>query len=177
MRKALAAVIPALLLAALALQAALPVPRKAGEFLIKPPGGKEVAVSSLKGKVVVVQFLFTWCEHCQNTAKMLAKVKADYAAKGVEFYGVAFNDEAIKKPSEATTFSTKFANFPVGLSDRPTVMKYLGLSAMEQWGVPQIIVIDKQGVIQAQTQQKVAVEPLQHEPSLRNLLTMLVNKK
>ena len=45
-------------------------------------------VSSLKGKVVVIQFLFTWCPHCQATAQWLSKMKAELGPKGLEVIGV-----------------------------------------------------------------------------------------
>lgn len=178
MRKATAAVLPVLVLAALALQAALPVPRQTPDFTIKVPGQNPVTLSSLKGKVVVMQFLFTSCSHCMETATMLGRVRKDFAAKGVEVYGIAFNDEvhtsnAAKNAAEAANFSAKYGNFPVGIADRDAVMKFLGLSPMQRWGVPQIVVIDKKGVIQAQSKVGDGPEPLQHEPSVRNLLTML----
>jgi cytochrome c biogenesis protein CcmG/thiol:disulfide interchange protein DsbE len=182
MRKVLAAILPSLLLTALVVHAALPVPRQAPDFTIKMPGQQPVSLASLKGKVVVVQFLDTNCSHCQATAQMLSKVKADFAAKGVEIYGVAFNPGVLTASEAANTaevrkFTTQFARFPVGIAERNPVLKYLGLSPMERWGVPQIVVIDKKGIIQAQSKgSEGGVEPLQHEPSLRNLLTMLVNK-
>lgn len=184
MRKLLAPLsLSVMALIALVAQAAAPVPRQAGEFLIKEPGGKTTAVSSLKGKVVVLQFLFTSCSHCQETAKMLSAVKRDMGAKGVEIYGIAFNDEVLSKNATANAaevgkFKTNYAGFPVGIAPRDAVTKYLGLSVMERWGVPQMVVIDKNGVIQAQSKATMTgPEPLQHEPSLRNLLTTLLNKK
>ena len=66
----------------LTLQAAAPVPRPAPEFKVHEPSGKDTMVSSLKGKVVVIQFLFTWCPHCQATAQWLSKMKAELGQIG-----------------------------------------------------------------------------------------------
>src|SRR5512140_2716143 len=54
--------------------AAAPVPRPAKEFTIAPPQGPQILISSLKGKVAVVQFLFTWCPHCQAFSKVLTQL-------------------------------------------------------------------------------------------------------
>src|ERR1700710_729890 len=74
------------------LQAAAPVPRPATPFKMTEPSGQQVDITSFKGKVVLVQFLFTWCPHCQATAKMLTKLQNEFGPKGLQIIGVAFND-------------------------------------------------------------------------------------
>ena len=51
--------------------AAPPVPRKSPEFTITDPSGKQILLSSFKGKVVVMPLMFTTCPHCQREAQML----------------------------------------------------------------------------------------------------------
>src|SRR5437660_3152180 len=41
-----------------------PLPRKSPEFVINEPGGKTTMLSSFKGKVVVIEFLFLGSQHC-----------------------------------------------------------------------------------------------------------------
>ena len=41
----------------------LPLPRKSPEFTIMSPAGKQVLISSFKGKVLVLPFMFTTCPH------------------------------------------------------------------------------------------------------------------
>jgi peroxiredoxin len=140
----------------LALQAAAPVPRPAGEFKIHEPSGRETLLSAQKGKVVVVQFLFTWCPHCQASAQWLSKMQTELGSKGLQVYGVAFNDEVLtkdtKKNNELTAAFSQYAQFPVGLvTTKEPVLRFLGLSVVEGYGVPQLVVIDKKGVIRAQT--------------------------
>ena len=55
-----------------------PVPRKSPEFTITDPSGKPILLSSLRGKIVVMPFMFTTCPHCQREAQMLTT-----AAEGV----------------------------------------------------------------------------------------------
>src|SRR4030095_6327719 len=119
-------------------QAAAPVPRPSKEFTVSTPQGQQILVSSLKGKVAVIQFLFTWCPHCQAFSKMLTMLNTEYSARGFQALGVAFEDDVTKE--KAVSYTQQFAGFPVGVSARGTVFSYLGLSELERIGVPQIVI-------------------------------------
>ncbi len=173
-------ILAALFAFALVIQAAQPVPRQAKDFTFKFPDGTTKTLASMKGKVVVIQFLYTWCEHCQNTARMLSNVQAEMGSKGVQVMGVAFNEEVNtdnKATNNATTkqFDTQFTNFPVALAPQPEVLGYLGVSLMERYAVPQMMVIDKKGVIRAQTK-PLPEGKLQNENYLKDLLNKLLNE-
>lgn len=166
----------------LTLQAAAPVPRPAPEFKVHEPSGKDTMVSSLKGKVVVIQFLFTWCPHCQATAQWLSKMKAELGPKGLEVIGVAFNEEQMMTPNDAANKAdmakfNEFAKFPVGMSRKGPVLSFLGMSVMDSYGVPQLVVIDKKGVIQAQTHPRPAKGEIVEEPVMRALVNKLLAEK
>ena len=75
---------PALFLAALALTAAPPIPRPAPELAIHEISGKQSKLSILRGNVVVLQFLYTTCGHCANTARMLEGIQKDLGPKTSE---------------------------------------------------------------------------------------------
>lgn len=165
----------------LMLQAAAPVPRPAGDLKVVEPSGKVTTLASLKGKVVVIQFLFTWCPHCQATAEWLSRLQTELGPKGVQVVGVAFNDEvntsnAAKNKEEVVKFG-RYANFPVGLSTKEPVLRFLGLSVMDGYGVPQMAVIDKKGVIQAQTKPRPGKGEIVEEPVLRALVNKLLAEK
>src|SRR5438477_12781856 len=70
------------------------LPRKAPELSIKEPSGKETLLSSLKGKVVVVEFLYTTCPHCQHESQMLTKLSKEFGSKDFQALGYALNDNA-----------------------------------------------------------------------------------
>lgn len=165
----------------LAAHAAAPVPRPAPELKAEEPNGTSLTVSPIKGKVVVIQFLYTWCPHCQATAKWLSQMQAELGPKGLQVYGVAFNDEVNTKDAgknkSATAQFSEYAKFPVGRSSKEPVLKYLGLSVMDGFGVPQMVVIDKKGVIQAQTKPRPAAGDLVEESITRALVTKLLNEK
>lgn len=163
------------------LQAAAPVPRSAPEFKIHEPSGQDTTLASLKGKVVVVQFLFTGCGHCQNTATWLSRMQSELGPKGLATYGVAFNDEVNTKDSAKNGTEVKkfdsYAKFPVGMASEEAVMRFLGMSMMGGYNVPQLVVIDKKGVIRAQTTPQPKAGEIIQEPAMRTLVTKLLAEK
>ncbi|HEV2199694.1 MAG TPA: TlpA disulfide reductase family protein [Bryobacteraceae bacterium] len=167
----LALALPALTVPALATP---PVPRKTPEFTIMDPSGKQTLISSYKGKVLVLPFMFTTCPHCQAYAKVLTKIQNDYASKGVQVLGTVFNDA---NGAMATQFVKEFGvGFPVGYANRDAVISYLGISVMERWVVPQVVVIDRKGNIVAQSDATQGSPQLQEEASLRAFLDKLLKE-
>jgi peroxiredoxin len=150
-----------------------PVPRKAPEFTIVEPSGKQTLLSSYKGKVVCIEFLYTTCPHCQETSKVFSKLQRELGPQGVQFIGVAFNDNAALLTDG---FVKQFGvAYPVGYSNIDTVLSYLGISVMDRWMVPQIVVIDRKGMIRAQSPPTGDVN-LQTEVPLKLLLEGLIKE-
>jgi thiol-disulfide isomerase/thioredoxin len=164
MRTLAAAALLALVPAAFAIS---PVPRPAKEFTIIEPSGKQTLLSSMKGKVVYIQFLSTTCPHCQALSRVLTNIQNDLGPKGLQVFGVAFDDSL---PPQVDSYKKQFAqSFPVGYAKRDTVLNYLGLSVMERLAVPQVVVIDRKGVIRAQSAPLTTPE-LQNDAQIRKLL-------
>ncbi len=158
-----------------AMAAAPPVIKKAAEFTITEPSGKQLLLSSFKGNVVVLTFIYTTCPHCQDESRMLTKLYKEMGPRGLQVLGVAFNDNAgILVPGFVEQFGVPY---PIGASAREPVLSYLGISdsVMVRWSVPQIMVIDRKGNIRAQS-------PLQGDPNLqqeaymRNLIETLLRE-
>ena len=148
-----------------------PVPRKSPEFTITDPSGKQILLSSLRGKIVVMPLMFTTCPHCQREAQMLTKLQQEFAGRGVVMIGTVFNDA---NGAMAAQFVKEFnVGFPVGYATRDQVISYLGLSVLDRWVVPQVAILDKQGNIVAQSAATGTPER-QDEAYLRNFLDKLV---
>jgi peroxiredoxin len=150
-----------------------PVPRKSPEFTVTDPSGKQILISSFKGKILVMPFMFTTCPHCQREAQMLTKLQREFGSRGVVMLGTVFNDAS---GPLATQFVREFnIGFPVGFASRDSVTSYLGLSVMDRWVVPQIAIIDKKGNIVAQSLATGSPE-LQDEVYIRNFLEKLLKE-
>ncbi|MEO8052671.1 MAG: TlpA disulfide reductase family protein [Acidobacteriota bacterium] len=150
-----------------------PVPRNSPEFTVTEPSGKQVLLSSLRGKIVVMPFMFTTCPHCQRYAQMLTKLQQEFAGRGVVMLGTVFNDANAQM---AAQFVREFqVGFPVGYASRDQVVSYLGLSVLDRWVVPQVAIIDKKGNVVAQSVATGTPE-LQDEAYLRNFLEKLVKE-
>ena len=147
------------------------VPRKAPEFVLNMPDGTTKLLSSYRGKVLMVEFLHTTCPHCQHSAQVMSKLNTEFAAKGFQPIGVAWDEMAkMRVPDFVKTFGV---NFPVAYSDRDKVLDYLGFSPMMRTVVPQIIWIDRKGMIRSQTNASEGDEKLRTEPYWREMIQTL----
>jgi hypothetical protein len=177
------ATLTAILAAALPAFAVMPpVPRPAKELVVTEPSGKKTLLTSLKGKVVIAQFLYTTCPHCQHFSQVLTKINADLGPKGLQPIGLAFDaapgapDNAGPTPAMVTNYVQQYhVGFPVGYTTRDTVMSYLGISVMDRFVVPQIMIIDRKGTIRAQSD-FMGTEQLQDETYLRKFLGDLLKE-
>ena len=164
-----------------ALQAAAPVPRPTKEFTIIMPSGGQTLLSSYRGKVVMEAFMFTTCPHCQALSKVITKLQGELGSRVFQAVGVAFNDE-VNTPSKdvngqvTANFINQFqVGFPMGHAPRDSVMSYLGLSDIERWVVPQVVIIDRKGTIRAQSASQGTAD-LQTESYLRKYLGELLDE-
>ena len=140
----------AVLLQTAVLQAVVPpVPRHAPEFVIHFPDGSQSLLSSYRGKVVALLFVYTTCVHCQHTSQVFTKLTAEYGARGFQPIDVAFNEMANLFVKD---FVKEFGiTYPVGFSPRDPVLDYLGIPVIDRFVVPQIVWIDRKGTIRSQT--------------------------
>ncbi len=140
-------IVSVLLASGLAAQAQQ-VPRPAGEFVITMPNGQTSLLSRYAGKVVVLAFISTTCQHCQHTTQMLSALQTEYASRGVQMLAAAFNPNAAQL---VPGFIAEFRpNFPVGTADRDSVLEYEQASLAKPNYVPELIFIDRNRVIRAQ---------------------------
>ncbi len=153
---------------------AQPVVRPAPDITVTEPNGTKTTLSNLKGKVVVLDFIFTTCPHCQAEGQMLTRLYKEMEPKGLRVLSVAVNDNAsFLVPGYVQQFAVPY---PVGYAPRETLLKYMGFSEMDLWVVPQVVVIDRKGMVRAQT--PVKGDPnLQSETYMHELLTKLLAEK
>ena len=83
--------------ASLTAEIAKPAARKpANDFSLPGRDGKPVKLSSLKGKVVLLDFWATWCTGCKVEIPWFIEFDKTYRAKGLAAVGVSMDDEGWK---------------------------------------------------------------------------------
>lgn len=114
----------------------------APEINLPTPEGKELALSSFRGKIVLVDFWASWCGPCRKEMPNVVKAYAKYKDKGFEIYGVSLDQdkgrwlEAIQK--DGITWPQ--------VSD----LKYWECEAAKLYaveGIPYTVLLDKEGKI------------------------------
>ena len=114
----------------------------APEISLPSPDGKEIALSSLKGKLVLIDFWASWCDPCRKEMPNVIKIYSKFKNKGFEIYGVSL-DQDKEKWMEAITKDG--INWPQ-VSD----LKYWDNVAARIYnvqGIPYTVLIDKDGKI------------------------------
>ena len=114
----------------------------APEISLPSPDGKEIALSSLKGKLVLIDFWASWCGPCRKEMPNVIKIYSKFKNKGFEIYGVSL-DQDKEKWMEAITKDG--INWPQ-VSD----LKYWDNVAARIYnvqGIPYTVLIDKDGKI------------------------------
>ena len=121
----------------------------APDATFKDLDGRDVTLSSLKGKVVVLNFWATWCEPCQVEIPWMIELQQKNADKGFTILGAAMDDEG-KSVVEPYVQKTEFdvdgqkmkMNYPIVLGTDDLASKFGGLI-----GLPTTVVITRDGKI------------------------------
>jgi thiol-disulfide isomerase/thioredoxin len=118
----------------------------APDFTLKTLDGKEVSLSSMKGKAVMVNFWATWCEPCKIEMPWLVEFNKQYGPQGFTVLGVAMDDDADNKEWVQKDIR-KFAddmkvNYPVMLGNGKVGDTYGGVPFL-----PEIFYIGRDGKI------------------------------
>jgi thiol-disulfide isomerase/thioredoxin len=156
--KAILTAFSALALGALFLAAEPAAPRKAPELAFTLPSqGGDRLLSQYRGKVVALEFILTTCPHCQAASHTMTKFQQELGPRGFQAIDLAINAlDDNHTPDQAASMTQAFTNsfgvgFPVGYIARDPMMSFMGFSIMERMVVPQLVLIDRKGVIRYQT--------------------------
>ncbi|MEO8679408.1 MAG: TlpA disulfide reductase family protein [Vicinamibacterales bacterium] len=110
------------------------------DFTMKDLDGKDVALSSYKGKVVLLNFWATWCGPCKAEIPGFVELQEKYKDQ-LTIVGFSVDDEADK----ARTFANEYKmNYPILLGlGREDVQDAYG----PIWGIPASFIISKDGKV------------------------------
>jgi len=117
----------------------------APEINLPDPSGKKIALSSLKGKVVLIDFWASWCGPCRMEMPNVVAAYNKYKSKGFTVYSVSLD-----KTKDAWVNAIKALNMP--WENHVSDLKWWQCEAAAVYGVqgiPAAFLIDRDGKIVA----------------------------
>lgn len=112
-----------------------------GKRFERPEGG-ELALQSLRGKPVLLNFWATWCAPCVEEMPMLDRFFRENASNGLQVIGLA-----IDQPSSVRKFLQRTpVSYPIGLAglDGTDLIRELGNTA---GGLPFTLALTSEGMV------------------------------
>lgn len=152
------------------------VPRVSPEFVINHPSGRTTLLSSYKGKVVMMEFLFLRSEKCLNLARTMNKLNEELGSRGFQPLAVAFPAPQSDANASLVGYMANYfkLTYPVGYANKENVDQYLGRGENDLLRIPQVVIIDRNGTVRAQT--GMDNPQLEDENSLRVLIDGLLKE-
>ncbi|MES2680375.1 MAG: redoxin domain-containing protein [Bacteroidota bacterium] len=118
------------------------VGQPAPDIKLPSPDGKEIALSSLKGKVVLIDFWASWCGPCRKEMPNVVKAYAKFKNKGFEIYGVSLDKD---KESWLEAVKSDGITWPQVSDLQFWNSEVVKLYSIE--GIPYTVLLDKEGMI------------------------------
>jgi cytochrome c biogenesis protein CcmG, thiol:disulfide interchange protein DsbE len=104
-------------------------------------GGRPVALTDLRGRVVVVNYWASWCGPCRGEVPLLERWQHRLTALGGTVLGV----DALDVRSDARRFVARYGvSYPIVRDESGTVARRYGVR-----GYPETVVIDRSGHVAA----------------------------
>jgi peroxiredoxin len=114
---------------------------EAPNFLLRDLNGRQVELSSTKGKMVILDFWATWCPPCVREIPHFVELYEKYGNRGLVILGVSTDRKGV---SVVNSFVRRHkVNYPILMADVKVKEAYGGIRS-----IPTTFVIDKTGKIQ-----------------------------
>lgn len=111
----------------------------APDFTLPEIGGNVLQLSSLRGKVVLLDFWATWCDPCREEIPHFVELQRKYGSDGLQIVGVSMDDSI----DPVRPFAEKFhINYPVVMGNAKVGELYGGVL-----GLPIAFIIGRDGRI------------------------------
>jgi peroxiredoxin len=113
--------------------------KQAPDFSLQDINGKNLSLSSLRGKVVILSFWATWCPSCKEEMPRFNKLYSEMKSRGLEIVAVS-SDYSLGYLKDY--LSDKHFNFTVLFDGKRTVTRQYEIPYL-----PVTFLIDKKGLI------------------------------
>jgi thiol-disulfide isomerase/thioredoxin len=110
----------------LALTKSAPAP----DFTLQSLDGKNMSLSDLRGKAVLLNFWATWCGPCKIEMPWFIELQKQYGSQGLQIVGVAMDDSS--KEDIAKFANDMGVNYPVLLGKEAVGDAYGGVPALPE---------------------------------------------
>jgi thiol-disulfide isomerase/thioredoxin len=130
-------------------------------------GGDQVNLTSLTGKVVLIDFWATWCGPCDRAMPDLVKTYREYHDQGFEIIGISLDKNQSQLEKYMQEMGVTWQQHYDGLGWSSKLAKRFGVE-----GIPHIVIIDKNGAVHFNTDYGKKKPPL-HGVELRNVVAKL----
>lgn len=113
---------------------------RAADFTVRTLDGESLALGSLRGSVVALDFWATWCVPCRMEFPAIEKIRSEFGG-AVRFYGISDESLAtVKKFVEENRYQ-----MPMLLDSNREIRRRYGIHK-----IPVLLVIDRDGVVRRQ---------------------------
>lgn len=121
------------------LTAGVGVGAKAEDFSVRDIDGKEFVLSAQRGKVILIDFMATWCPACQAESEYLKEIYSQYQGEALVMISIGVDPR--EGNDKLREYKTKYGeSWPI--ASGPGVGTIYQVSEL-----PTLVIIDKDGVI------------------------------
>ena len=113
--------------------------KPAPEFTLTDLAGHPVALSSLRGKVVLLNFWATWCPPCKQEIPWFVEMQKRYGAQGLQVVGINMDDAGDLK-DVARFAAENGVNYPILIGQEAVAQQYGGIDSL-----PTTFYLDRKG--------------------------------
>jgi peroxiredoxin len=126
---------------------AIQVGQPAPDISLPGPDGKVRSLSSMKGKVVLLDFWASWCGPCRRANPHVVEVYTKYKDRGFDVFSVSLD-----KPGQKDAWTTAIKKDGLVWDNHVSDLKYWSSAPVAVYGVngiPKTFLIDREGKIVA----------------------------